>query len=185
MSGLRIHAEHAALLRCGEKKGFGQLKGQLVGRDLVVEVGSLRFGFAILAGDHPLQVWAVLTHPNHDRPAFLVVEQLDGVDFSGIDAFEVDTHQLLEATGAGDRVGHTMVATEVEVGQPVGAPLLPGGDLVELVLHGGGEVVIHQAAEVLFQQTGHRERHPGRHQRAALLVDVAAVLNRLDDRGIR
>ena len=38
-----------------------------------------------------------------------------------------------------------MLAAEVEVVQPVGRSLLAGGDLVEFVLHGGGEVVVDQA----------------------------------------
>ena len=78
-----------------------------------------------------------------------------------------------------------MLAAEVEVVEPVGASLLAGGDRVELVLHRGGEVVVDQPAEMLLQQPDHGERHPRRHQRAALLVHVAAVLDGLDDRRVR
>ena len=59
------------------------------------------------------------------------------------------------------------------------------GDLVEHVLHGGGELVGDLAREVLLQQPDHRERQPRRHQRGALLVDVAAVEDGADDRGVR
>jgi len=39
---------------------------------------------------------------------------------------------------------------------------LPEAIFVELVLHGGSEVVVDQTAEVLLQQTRHRERtHDG------------------------
>ena len=58
-------------------------------------------------------------------------------------------------------------------------------DLVELVLHRRGESVVDQPPEVLLEQAGNGERHPRRHQRAALLVDVAAVLDGLDDRPVR
>ncbi len=58
----------------------------------------------------------------------------------------------------------------------------PGGDLVELVLHAGGEGVVDLAAEVALQQLDHGERRPGRDHRLALLPHVAAVLDRLHDR---
>ena len=48
-----------------------------------------------------------------------------------------------------------------------------------------GELVGDLPREVLLQQPDHRERQPGRHQRGALLVDVAAVEDRADDRGVR
>ena len=64
------------------------------------------------------------------------------------------------------------------------AVLAPAGDLVEDVLELGGEAVVDQAAEVLLQQPHDAERDPGRHQRRALLVDVAAVLDGADDRGV-
>ena len=87
--------------------------------------------------------------------------------------------QFLQTAGPRDRMRNPVLAAEVEVVQPVGAALVAGGDLVELVLHGGGEVVVHQSAEVLFEQARHSEGHPGRDQSAALLVHVAAILNGL------
>ena len=68
-----------------------------------------------------------------------------------------------------------------ELGGPVGAT---ARDLVEDVLHVGGELVGHLPREVLLQQPDDREGQPGRHQRGALLVDVAAVEDRADDRGV-
>ena len=55
---------------------------------------------------------------------------------------------------------HTVLAAEVEVVQPVGTSLMTRGDLVEFVLHGGGEVVVDQAGEVLLEQAGDREGNP-------------------------
>src|SRR6478609_9752883 len=64
------------------------------------------------------------------------------------------------------------------------ASLVASRDLVELVLHGRSEAIVDEPTEVLLQQARNREGHPGRHERAALLVDIAAVLNRLDDRRV-
>ena len=49
----------------------------------------------------------------------------------------------------------------------------------------GGELVVDLPREVLLEQPHHGERDPGRHQRRALLVDVAAVDDRADDRRVR
>ena len=77
----------------------------------------------------------------------------------------------------GDRVRHAVLAAEVEVVEPVGALLVASRDLVELVLHGRSEAIVDEPTEVLLQQARNREGHPGRHERAALLLDIAAVLN--------
>ncbi len=171
-------------MRCGEKL-FGHLQRQLVRGQRVVEVGPLRRGLAIVVGHDAFQVGPVLAHPNVDGPALRVVKQLDGVDFSSVDAFEVDADELLQATGAGHRVGHAVVTAEVEIVEPVGALLVARRDLVELVFHRRGEAVVDEPAEMLFQQTGDGERDPRGHQSAALLVHVAAVLDGLDDRRVR
>ena len=59
------------------------------------------------------------------------------------------------------------------------------GDLVELVLHGGGEVVVHERVEVVLHQPDDRKRHPRGHQSVAAGDHVAAVLDGLDNRGVR
>ncbi|CFE41282.1 Uncharacterised protein [Mycobacterium tuberculosis] len=89
-----------------------------------------------------------------------VVKKLDRVYFSCVDALEIDPDKLLEATRSGYRIGHTVIATKVEVVEPVGAALVAGGDLVELVFHRRGEVVVDEPTEMLLEQTGYRERHP-------------------------
>ena len=89
---------------------------------------------------------------------------------------------------AGDGLRGVVVGlgvTEVEAGQPVGAVLLTGGDVVQLILHGGGEVVVDERGEVVLQQADHGERHPAGHESVAARHDVATVLDRLDDRRIR
>ena len=53
-------------------------------------------------------------------------------------------------------------------------------DLVEVVLHLGGEGHVHDVAEERHQLVGHGHAELGREQRAPLAVDVAAVV---DDRG--
>ena len=184
MPGLRVNPQRPAFLRCGEE-GFGQFQGQFVGSDVLAEVGPLRGGLAVITGDHALQVGPVLSHPHIDKPALGVVEQRDRVDPAGIDALQVHPDQFLEATRTGDGMRHAVFATEVEVVQPVRAVLVSGSDLVEFVFHRSGEVEVDEPTEVLFEQTGHREGHPRRHQRAALLHHVSAVLNGLDNRGIR
>ena len=59
------------------------------------------------------------------------------------------------------------------------------GDLVEIVLHAGGEVVVDEALEVALEQLRHGERDERRHERRALLEDVAAVEDRAHDRRVR
>ena len=59
-----------------------------------------------------------------------------------------------------------------------------GGDLVEVVLHAGGERVVDLGREVALEELDHGERRPRRHERLALLPHVAAVLDRLHDRRV-
>ena len=57
-------------------------------------------------------------------------------------------------------------------------------DPVELILHGSGEVVVHQPREIAFQQSDHRECHPRRHQRGAAPPHVPTVGDGADDRRV-
>ena len=184
MAGLRIDTENPTLLWRG-KKGLGQFEGEFVRSDLLVDIGSLRRGFAVLADDHPLQIGPVLARPHTDRATLSVVEEADGVDPAGVDALEVDSDELLQPAGAGDRVRDAVLAAEVKIVQPVRALLMTVGDLVKFVLQCRGEVVVDQSPEMLLEQPGHSESHPRRDQCGALLIDVATILNGLDDRGIR
>ena len=74
---------------------------------------------------------------------------MEGIHRAGVDVLEVLADQSLEATVAGDGLRGVVVGlgvTEVEAGQPVGAVLLTGGDVV-LVVSGnfsaGGSHSIH------------------------------------------
>ena len=134
-----------------------------------------------------LDVRAVPADPDHD--VAVRAEQLDRVHPAGVDVLQPLGDQLLQPALGGDpavvRAAPLGVAgAEVEPAQPVH----PGGaavrDRVQVVLHRGGEAVVDQPAEVALEQPGHRERHPGRDQRRALLPDVAAVLDGLHDRGV-
>ena len=65
--------------------------------------------------------------------------------------------------------------------KPVGPAALATGDLVEVVLHLGGEVVLHELAEVVFEQLDDAEGLPVRHECLAALAHIAAE-NGVDDR---
>ncbi len=93
----------------------------------------------------------------------------------------VDVGQVLDQAL---EAGVVLALAGPEALQDVDAVLASAGDLVEDVLELGGEAVVDQPAEVLLHQADDAERDPGRHERRALLVDVAAVLDGADDRGV-
>ena len=76
------------------------------------------------------------------------------------------------------------VGAEVEPAQPRHPAGLAAGDLVERLLHPGGELVVDQVGEVPLQQVDDGEGEERGHQRGALLEHVAAVQDRADDRGV-
>src|SRR5699024_12792521 len=63
----------------------------------------------------------------------------------------------------------------VEPREPLDAVLLAGGDLVEVGLHRGGEVVVDEPRQVLLEQPDDGERQPGGYEGLATALDVAAV----------
>ena len=158
----------------------------LVGGQVLGQVGPLQAGrLAVLAGARsPLQVRPVAADPHQHLAALGVGQQRQRVDLARVDVLQPVADQLLQPAGAADRALGADVAAEVERGQPVGPADPAVGDAVELVLHRGGEVVVDQPGEVLFQQADHRERDPGRDQRLPLLPHVPAVDDRADDRGV-
>ena len=103
------------------------------------------------------------------------VADLDRVDGAGVDLAQV-AHQLFQALVA--------VIAEVEALQPGRALLVAGRDPVEIVLHQGRELVVDEAAEVLFEQVRDGERDERRHERLPLLVHVAALEDRPEDRRV-
>src|SRR6185437_15127872 len=82
--------------------------------------------------------------------------------------------------GAGDRRREL----QPELAQhllPVGAP---ARDIVELVLQIGGEIVLHQPVEEACEKGGDETAAILRHEALLVDLDVVAVLQDLDDRGI-
>src|SRR5438093_1899120 len=69
--------------------------------------------------------------------------------------------------------------------QPLVAVLVAGRDAVEVVLHARREPVVDEPAEVLLEQVDDGEGEERRHERGALLEDIATVEDRADDRGVR
>src|SRR6185312_8856421 len=65
------------------------------------------------------------------------------------------------------------------------AILIPARDTVEVVLHLGGEVVLHELAEVLLEQAYDGERDPVGDERLAARGDVAAVDDGRDNGRVR
>ena len=70
---------------------------------------------------------------------------------------------------------------EIKAIEPSGAVLDTGGNLVQLVFHGRGEVIVHQLGEVLLQQSHDGKGNPRGHQRIAARDHIAAVLDGLDN----
>ena len=78
-----------------------------------------------------------------------------------------------------------VAVSEIEAPQVLDVAELPAADGVQLVLHPGRELVIDQPRQVPLQKPHDRDRHPRRHQRVPLLEHVLALLDRLQDRGVR
>ena len=72
----------------------------------------------------------------------------------------------------------------VELVEHLDHVFLGRGDVVELVLHVRGELQVEDLGELLDQEVGHDHAQVGREEPPLLLLDVAAVLDRLDDRGV-
>ncbi len=78
-----------------------------------------------------------------------------------------------------------MSIAEVEVFEPRYELAIASCDPVEVRLHLRRERIVHEICEVGLQQRHRGKRGECRHQRRALLVDVVAGLDRLDDRRVR
>ncbi len=61
---------------------------------------------------------------------------------------------------------------------------LAGGDVVELVFHLGRELEVENLGKLIDQEVGHRHSQVGRVEAPLFLLDVAAILDRLDDGGV-
>ncbi len=176
-AGLRLAvAVVVVLLLATTGRGRGGRRGAVAVRAV---------GAGMVAGQGALQVRAVAADPDHHVAASVIHEQRDGVDATGVDLTQVVGDHALEATTTGDGVLLGRVATEVERAQEVQRRGVATGDVVEFVLHRGGEVEVHQPREMLLEQPDHGERQERRDQRLVALAHVPAVLDRLHDRGVR
>src|SRR2546421_432374 len=140
---LRVLAEHLRALGGTSEQLDGEINGELVGRDVVGERRALVVAF---------EVRAELADPHVDRPALVVLADLDRVDLARVDLGEVLlADELLEPA---------LAVPEVEVVQPVLGLAFTVGDVVERLFHRGGEVVVHEVREVPFHELELGERRP-------------------------
>ena len=185
----------------GVEQLLGLLRGQLVRRHVVRHVGPLAVA---------LEVGAVAADPDDDvGPVDRERRHVPGVDsgdvgdqglqsksrsFARTDRCSALAGPVAPGRGAGvlleqerpvggPAVGRVLRA-EVEPGQPRHPLGLAAGDVVERVLHLGGERVVDQLGEVQHEQVDDREGEERGHQRGALLEHVAPVKDRADDRRV-
>ena len=124
------------------------------------------------------EVGTVLTAPCHDRHTVGSFADLERVDGPRIDRLE---------SGVRDEVlqpGMTL-ASRVEPLEVGGHLLFATCDLVEVLFHERGEVVVDVVTEVLLKETDDGESLERRDQSRALLANVAPILNGRDDRRVR
>ena len=144
----------AAALRGGEKL-FRQLLVQSIWGDGFGQVSALILDAAVVvSANGALNIRAVAAYADKDVAALGVGVEAQGVDLAGVDGFQVDVDKRLQAavTGNGSRlllVG--LGVAEVKAIEPGGAVLDTGSNLVQLILHGRGEVIVHQLGEVFLQ----------------------------------
>ena len=128
----------------------------------------------------------------------------DRVDLPGVDLAQVGGHRGLQPQPAvsppaaapvrrwavargrlpAGPAARPVAVAEVEAGEPGQRLVATAGDLVEVVLHGRGEPVVDQVAEVALEQPDHGEGGEARHQRGALLPHVAPVEDGGDHAGV-
>ena len=177
-AGLGVGAERAVARRRLEQLDR-PLDGELVGRDVIGDARAL-----LIVALAALEVGPVATHTGDDLAVVAVLAaQWDRVDLAGVDLAQVALDQSLQAQTVDLAVA--VGDAEVELRQPRLHVGRARGDVVELLLHAGGERVVHQVGEVLLEQGDDGEGREARHQCRALLPDVATVLHRRDDRRVR
>ena len=184
----RVFAQLAPALR-GSKELFRQLFIQPIRGHRLREVGALVFHAAVLVGaDRALDIGPVAADAHEDLAALRIGIELERVDLAGINGLEVDIDKRFQP--AMPRDGRRLVlvglsVAKVKTVEPVRAIFRAGGNRVQLIFHGRGEVIIHQLGEVFLQEAHHGEGYPRGNQGVAARDHVAAVLDGLDDGGIR
>ena len=171
MSGLRVDTELTVAVALGFDE-FGRFRRrQLIGCQIVGDGDALRVLAFLLRGDFEVRTVAANAQVHTFADG-------DGVDLAGIDIAEVVDDGLESLTVL-------ILVSEVEPGQPVVAVLFAHRDPVELGFEVGGERVVDETGEVLFEQTDDGERQPAGHQCVAASGHIAAVLDDGDRRSIR
>ncbi len=166
-TGLRIIAE-GSVTGWGGKELSGAFDREFIERHVIRDRGA---GFAV----H--EVGPVLAASRHDRfPVFAHADR-ECVDDPRVDALERVIRDKALETGT---VGGPEVEP-IEIGHHL---LFAAGDLVEILLHESGEVVVDVVPEVLLEEADDRERLERGYERGALLANVVAILDRRDDRGV-
>ena len=109
------------------------------------------------------------------------VADLNRIDGASIDFAKL--RDLLLQTGMRLilRLRRAFSGTEVEAGQPILAGFHAVGNLVQTILHIGGELVVHILRKLRLQQLDHGESQPGRNQRTTALIHVPAIDDGGDD----
>ena len=167
---LGVVADGDAGVGLGAQDLHGALHRHLVGRG----VGGHRGGVAVAAGS-ALEEGADLAHAHGDRVAGLgVVAQPD--------RGELDLRQLVLDAPL-EAVAEVAAAAE-EGAQEVHPVHGAVGDVVQRVLHAGGEADVHVVAEMAAQEVGDGHAHEGWHEGVALLGHVVALLDGGDDGGV-
>ena len=123
-----------------------------------------------------LYVRSELSETGHHELTVVRDTELYRADPAGVDVAQPGRDLGMQAD--------VVLGPEVEGFEPRHALRSAVGYLVEVLLHGGGEVVVHESGEVELEQGGHGEGTERRHERRALLEDVVA-LDGLHDRGVR
>ena len=122
-----------------------------------------------------LQVRTVTPHPQGHALA----------QVHGIQRRRIDVAQLLHRRSQPFRSQTaTFTRTEPEILQPLGPVLGTRCNLIQVGLHIGCEIVIHQPGQVLLQQLHHAKRQPRRHQRLPAPIHVLAIHNGRNRRGV-
>ena len=177
-ASLGVRTEDAALLR-HQQELERLLEREFIGRDVVGDrscgdIASL--GFVVL-DDALLNVGAVAADTSDNGFAVFSHTQWNCVDGASVDVGKTLRHLLLKTRFAA-------LLTEVKLREPRHSLFESGGDLVEVVLHPSGEGIVDEVRKMAFHHVDHGEGSEGRHERRALLPDIAAVLDGANDRRI-
>jgi len=164
LPGLRIAAERGGALFLLAQQPL-DLGGVEIGWRQIVRQGDPD-GVAVV---FLLEIGAIAAH-SHAR---IDVVQHQGMNITRIDLLLFGLDLLIQAIIAQEE--------RLEIGPSLGMAL---GDIVQRLLHLGGELHIDQIGEMALHQVIHCKRHESRRELVAGPGGIAAILDRADDRGV-